>query len=78
MLLDLRHAFRRLRRSPGVSLVIVGILALGIGTSTAMFSLVDVVLLRPLPYPDADRLVSLGLPGRLADWQQRAESFDQP
>ncbi len=47
---NLRYAFRRLRRSPGFSLTVVLILALGIGATTAMFSLIDGILLRPLPF----------------------------
>ncbi len=77
MWLDLRHALRNLGRSPGVSLLIVATLMLGIGASTAMFSLVDTVLLRPLPYAEPDRLVSLDVRGPLADWQTRSVSFEQ-
>ncbi len=56
---DLRIGARSLRRSPAFTVVAVLTLALGIGISTAVFSLVDGVLLRPLPYPQADRLVRL-------------------
>ncbi len=56
---DLGHAARRLRRSPGFALATALTLALGIGGTTAIFSLVHGVVLNPLPYPDADRLVSL-------------------
>ncbi|HVS15880.1 MAG TPA: ABC transporter permease [Thermoanaerobaculia bacterium] len=59
LLFDLRHALRALRRAPVFSLVTVTILALGIGANTAIFTLVQAVLLRPLPFADPHRLVLL-------------------
>lgn len=59
MLSELRHSLRALLRRPGFTVTAVLTLALGIGATTAVFSVVDGVLLRPLPYPDADRLVDL-------------------
>jgi predicted permease len=57
MINDLKFAFRQLRKSPGFTLTAVLTLALGIGANTAIFSLVDSIMLRPLPFPQQDRLV---------------------
>lgn len=54
---DARHAIRALRRSPGFSLVVLAVLALGTGAVTAVFVLLNSIVLRPLPFPDSDRLV---------------------
>lgn len=83
---DLRHACRLFGRSRGFTLVAVATLALGIGVSTVMFSVLHAVLWRPLPYPDADRLVVLqadargvvdaGLaPGEVLDLRARSRSL---
>ena len=87
LLRDLRYTARLLRKQVGFSATAVLILGLGIGASTAMFSVVDAVLLRPLPYPSAERIVTLwgrstqwsrtsvSLPD-YCDWQERSHSFE--
>jgi predicted permease len=84
---DLRYAVRMLVRQPAFTMVTVLVLSLGIGATTAIFSVVDAVLLRPLPYPDADRIVSVtnfikrsGLRGTVSapdfhDWHDQARRF---
>ena len=57
---DLRFALRYFRRSPAFTLTVILTLALGIGATTSIFSLVDGILLSPLPFPHADRLVAIG------------------
>lgn len=60
--LPLRYAWRSLRRAPVFTATVVGTLALGVGAVTAIFSIMNAVLLRPLPYAESDRLVSMGHP----------------
>ena len=85
---DLRFALRQLRRSPGFALVTVGTLTLAIGATTALFTVVNGVILRPLPFPDPDRLVMVFerspsghatnsvAPGNYLDWRERSRSFE--
>ena len=85
---DLRHGIRRLAKSPGFAATAILALSLGIGANTAIFSLVDRVLIRPLPYADPDRLVTLwedashiSFPrngptvANFVDWQQQNQVF---
>ena len=59
LLRDIRHTVRGFRRTPGFAVAVVLTLALGVGGNTAIFSVVDQVLLRPLPYPEGERLVRI-------------------
>jgi putative ABC transport system permease protein len=87
LLQDLTFALRGLRKKPGFALVAILTLALGIGATTAVFSVVDRILFRSLPYPEDDRLVSFGfiapfdsrefmLGPDLIDWRPRQQSFE--
>ena len=68
---DLRYAVRQFRKSPGFAALTVFTVALGIGAATAMFSLVDRVLFRSLPYPHDDELVSVGIVAPIIDGEFR-------
>jgi putative ABC transport system permease protein len=63
LLYDLRHALRQLRKTPGMALLAVITLALGVGANTAIFTVIESVLLRPLPYTPRDRMVYIRPPG---------------
>src|SRR2546425_12864966 len=90
LLQDLRYAARTLVNSPGFAAVTILCLALGIGVNSAIFSIVDTIAIRPLPFRDLDRLVTLGsskvsnatdIGGvsylDLRDWRRRTHSFER-
>ena len=85
---DLKYALRSLTRARGFTITVVATLALGIGANSAVLSALDRILLRPLPFPDADRLIYISHgdetssvpidipPIRLWDWRDRSSSFE--
>ncbi len=88
MLVNLKSAFRFIRKSPSFSLAVILTLALGIGANSAVFSAIDAILLRPLPFPNGDQLMRLGqynpkakspqtfvAPVRLEDWNRMNSAF---
>jgi len=77
MINDLRIAFRNLTRVPGFALTFILTLGLGIGANTAIFSVINGVLLRPLPYPEADRIMRLRQPQTAAGIEDSAFSFPE-
>jgi predicted permease len=93
LLQDLKYGFRLLRKSPAFAAAAIAVLALGIGANTAIFTVVNAILLRPLPFPDSGRLMQVwhvppakSFPGitRFAvsaanylDWKERSHSFQQ-
>jgi putative ABC transport system permease protein len=82
LLQDLRYAFRTLTKRPSFSLTTILLVAIGAGATTAIFSIVDSVLLRPLAYPDSERLVTLSRDGSsvpvpdYVDWRDGLKSFE--
>ena len=85
---DVRYTFRTLRRSPGFTATAIIVTALGVGATTATYTIADYVLLRPLPFPESDRLVMLWedmspgsykrmepSPANYRDWKQMSRSF---
>jgi hypothetical protein len=89
MVSDLQYALRLMRKSPSATIVAVLTLAIGVGANTAIFSIIRAVVLKPLPYADAERLVRLGerwptLPGprivsrlNYRDWARQNTVFER-
>src|SRR5277367_427128 len=78
LMADARFALRQLRKSPGFAATAILTLALGIGANTAIFTLIDSIMLRPLPYPQQERLVSISgyFPkGWVRAWERNSQSF---
>src|SRR5688572_26441584 len=81
---DLKHSFRMFRQSPAFTMAAVAALALGIGANTAIFSIVNTVLLKPVPFPDPDNLVMMmntspqgqgpaASPAKFAHWRRQSD-----
>src|SRR4029453_8797569 len=92
MLQDLRYGVRSLTKTPAFTIIALIALALGIGANTAIFTVINTVLLRPLPYPDSDRLAMLWetnprfqigvdtlpvAPGNVMDWREEKSVFEE-
>ena len=89
LLADVRYAFRLLTRAPAFTLAVVLVLALGIGSNSAIFTVLDKTVIRPLPYANPDRLTMLWedfsalgnprsrvSPATFLDWRKRTQSFE--
>src|SRR4051812_6639297 len=87
MFSDLRHSVRLLLKAPGFTVLVVVVLMLGIGANTAIFSIVNGVLLKPLPFADASRLVAIDTTVRnepddtayldFVDWRSQSTTIDR-
>ena len=90
LIADLRYAIRLLARAPGFTIAVIVVLALGIGANSAIFTALDRTVIRPLPYMDPDRLVTIWedftafgtpktrvSPATFFDWRKRSQFFDQ-
>jgi putative ABC transport system permease protein len=87
LIADVRYALRVMSRTPSFAVAVIGVMALGIGASTAIFGIVNAVLLRPLPFEEPERLMRIFTrtpggrafelsPGKFYDWQRDAQSFE--
>ena len=87
LIADVRYALRVLSRTPSFTVAVIGVMALGIGANTAIFGIVNAVLLRPLPFEEPERLMRIFTrtpggrafelsPGKFYDWQRDAQSFE--
>ena len=87
---DLRYGWRMLRRNPGFAAVAILTLAVGIGANAAIFSVINIVLLRPLPFPDSNRIVliwetdanrnvqrGIASPAEFLDWREQNHVFQE-